>query len=144
MPTVVGMVAASGGRYTPSAASLTQGPTRGTYRILSYNANDQYTITAGSRASDVVTLSGAGTETSTVTPYPPKGGVTGTAQTYERRDYTYYYGVTGSNPGGPCDYLPGCGGLCIYCAPGNPNYGPFKSATPGGFTDSLSEWWRVY
>lgn len=136
--------AASGGRYIPAAASLDHGPTRATYKILSYSANDQYSITLGTRSGDTVTLSGSGTQVSTVTPSPPKGGVTGTSKTFERRDYTYYYGVTGSNPGGGCDYLPGCGYLCIYCASGNPNYGPFKDATPPGFTDSYSEWWRVY
>jgi hypothetical protein len=136
--------ASSGGRYIPQAASLTQGATRGTFRILSYNANDQYTITTGTRSGDTVSLSGSGNETSTVTPFPPKGGVTGASQTYERRDYTYYYGVTGSNPGGGCDYLPGCGYLCIYCASGNPNFGPFRNNTPPGFNDSLNEWWRVY
>ena len=144
MPTIVGMIAAGGGRYEPTPASLGHGPSRGTYTILSYSANDQYTISLGSRTTDTVTLSGSGTEVSTVTPYPPKGGVTGTPKSFERRDYTYYYGVTGSNPGGGCDYLPGCGYLCIYCSSGNPNYGPFQNSAPPGFTDSYSEWWRVY
>lgn len=135
---------AGGGRYTPTQPTLDHGATRGTYKILNYTANDQYAVSLGSRVTDTVTLSGAGTETSTVTATPPKGGVAGTSKSFERRDYTYYYGVTGSNPGGPCDYLPGCGGLCIYCAPGNPNYGPFQNAAPPGFTDSYSEWWRVY
>lgn len=144
IPGIIGGAAASGGRYIPAAASLAHGATRATYTILSYNANDQYSITLGSRTGDTVTLSGVGNQTSTVTPSPPKGGVTGTSKTFERRDYTYYYGVTGGNPGGPCDYLPGCGDICIYCAPGNPNYGPIKNGTPPGFTDSYSEWWRIY
>ena len=137
-------VSASGGRYIPVAASLDHGATRGTYTILSYDAKDQYTVSLGSRVTNTVTLSGSGTEVSTVTPTSPKGGAFGTSKTFERRDYTYYYGVTGGNPGGPCDYLPGCGGLCIYCAPGNPNYGPIKNGTPSWFTDSYSEWWKIY
>ena len=136
--------AASGGRYIPAAASLEHGPTRATYTILSYDAKDQYTISLGTRSTNTVTLSGSGTEVSTVTPSPPKGGVTAPSKTFERRDYSYYIGVTGSNPGGGCDYLPGCGSICIYCASGNPNYGPIKNATPSGFTDSYSEWWRIY
>jgi hypothetical protein len=141
---IISGAAASGGRYIPADASLGHGPVRATYTILSYSANDQYSITLGTRSADTVTLSGSGTQVSTVTPSPPKGGVVGASKTFERRDYTYFYGVTGSNPGGGCDYLPGCGYICIYCASGNPNFGPFKSPTPSGFTDSYSEWWRVY
>lgn len=137
-------VSAGGGRYVPDQPTLDHGPSRGQYVILNYTANNQYSVSLGTRAADTVTLSGVGTQTSTVTPSPPKGGVTGPTKSFERRDYTYYYGVTGGNPGGPCDYLPGCGYICIYCAPGNPNYGPFKNGTPAGFTDSYSEWWRVY
>lgn len=141
---VAGGISAGGGRYIPAAASLDHGPTRATYVILSYDANDQYTISLGSRSGNTVTLTGTGNQISTVTPSPPKGGVSAPSKTFERRDYTYYFGVTGSNPNGPCDFLPGCGYICIYCASGNPNFGPIKNGTPAGFTDSFSEWWRVY
>lgn len=137
-------IGASGGRYTPTQPTIDHGTVRAQFVILNYTANDQYSLSSGSRTDNTITLSGSGTVVSTLTATPPKGGVPGSTKSIERRDYTYYYGVTGGNPGGPCDYLPGCGGLCIYCAPGNPNYGPFQNSAPPGFNDSYSEWWRVY
>ena len=54
---IISGAAASGGRYIPADASLGHGPVRATYTILSYSANDQYSITLGTRSDATVTLS---------------------------------------------------------------------------------------
>ena len=134
----------------------------GQFQITNYNSVYRYVITvtngttSGPDASGFITLSGTDA-IATVTPYFGPSGPSGTV---ERKAYTYYYGSATScadncmpngGPGGPntcwCGSLNPQGDLCCGGCYGQTcttyQTGPFKNATPSGYSDSYSEWWKT-
>lgn len=163
--------AAASGRIAAPKPTLAQSA-YGKVKITNYSPLANYTISvsAGSytRSGDEITLS-ATNAICTVSASSPKGGASNDA-TFERRAYTYYYGSSqscGDNCGSAYDCAgqgnpPGCracwgfsndgyqaadGTICCGGSRGQTcttvTTGPYKNATPSGFTDSNSEWWKA-
>lgn len=143
MPTVVGMVAAAGGRFVPpmTIARTGLGLSAGQFKITDYSSTYNYTLTGANttRATDIVSLNVADAQ-GTVQAFPPKGITGGTVVNVARTPYTYY-GHNVSTPYCQSHYQDG---QCAQGVSHNTWAGPYKNATPTNFTDSEGEWWRIW
>jgi hypothetical protein len=143
MPIIATIGATSGaGRYTPNKPSISHGASKSVFVIDNYVAAESYSLSQGSRTDNTISLATSGTVSSTVSSIAPKPGSSSPTTVIDRMDYTYTTYISGYGPG-PCNYLPGCGYICIYCSPGPPQYTTYQNSTPSGYTDSYGEWWRV-
>jgi hypothetical protein len=151
-PALAVSLASGGMGVIAPAPILSHGPTAGTFIIDNYDSKLRYSITAGTRSGNTITLGTSGTVMCQVTAFTQKSVRPSAAKTCERRTYTESYVQVGTAPGS-CGYLP-CdsptpdfceGGVCycIYCSGGGPIYGYVKDGTPSGYTDSYGEWWKI-
>lgn len=147
--------AASGGGMVPAPVpTFTYGGTASntaTFTISNYNNNLSYTVTKSSGTGNtpslnsitgVITMTGAtGDFDMSVTSSSLKGGFSSTSTQPSRRIYTYYPYSYHYN-GGPCSFSDGTGHFqyanCHYVG-----HAHAKNATPAGYTDSGSDWYRV-
>jgi hypothetical protein len=151
-PALAVSLASGGMGVIAPAPTLSHGPSAGTFVIDNYDAKLRYSITAGTRSGNTITLGTSGTVICQVTAFTQKSVRPSAAKICERRTYTESYVQVGTEPGS-CGYLP-CnsptpdfceGGVCycIYCSGGGPIYGYVKDPTPSGYTDSYGEWWKI-
>jgi hypothetical protein len=154
-PALTVSLACGGMGVVAPTPTLSHGPSAGTFIIDNYDSNLRYSITAGTRSGNTITLGTSGTVICQVTAFTQKGVTPSAAKTCERKTYTESYVQVGTAPGS-CGYVPvgqgGCntvsfceGGqcYCIQCFGGGPIYGYVKDATPSGYTDSYGEWWKI-
>ena len=147
--------AASGGMIPAPVPTFTYGGTSSntmTFTISNYNSNLAYTVSKVSgtgnapslnTANGVITTTGVtGDVYLSVTSSSAKGGFTSTSTQPSRRIYTYYPYSYHYNAG-PCNVTMPEGASAHYANCHNIAHGHAKNATPSGYTDSGSDWYRV-
>jgi hypothetical protein len=144
MPTLAGMVTASGGRFVPpiTVARTGLGLAAGQFRITVYNGTlNTYVLTGAntSRSGDLLTLTTT-PASGTVQAFPPKGVTGSTIVNIARTPYTYY----GHDQATPYCATNHHGGQCAGWGTHHTWAGPYKNAAPPSYTDSEGEWWRIW
>lgn len=144
MPTVIGMVAAAGGRFVPplNIARTGQGLSAGQFRITdSLYATYNYTLGgSAARSGNLVTLAPV-TSTGTVQAVAPKGITASSVVNVGRAAYTYHDSY---------HHSPVCAsnwskGQCAAWGPPNNHYnGSPLNPGPASYTNSEGEWWRIW
>lgn len=97
---------------TPAKPTLTYVGTTGRFRINNYNASFIYTLSAGTRAADIVTLPGANTS-ATVSAQSFSGGDSSPSTSYAQKSASFTPDTRYSYPcGTACDTCQYCGCEC--------------------------------
>lgn len=140
---------AGGGRsLVPDAVSIAHAAGTG-FTISNYDSAVSYTLSAGSRSGDAITL--AMSTPATVTAQYPKGVASTATVNIERRTITYTYTrdvINFYTHNGPCHVGDTCYGTCgdgsNNC--GHPEYGDWyykEDSPPAGFTKLNGEWVKI-
>lgn len=165
MPNLLALIssAAGAGRFVADKPALTHSA-YGEFTITNYSSNLSYavSVTSGtaSISSGILTMSSTDA-TATITVSSPKGG--SLSSTAERKAYTYYYtqsttctpncrAISGNcfDGSGSCQGDGSCAADGTICCGGSQGStcttvtnGPYKNATPSGYSDDNSEWWKT-